>query len=255
MSTARACKIISLERSGYYYVSKREDQEVEEKLRWYAEHYPTRGCPFYTKRIRKEGYAWNKKRVRRVYNKLGMNKRKRKWKRRIPNPNKEVLLQPLASNLCWSADFMQDRLENGVKMRVLNIIDDYNREALACKVSSSFPSEHVVEQFEQLIEWHGKSLTIRTDNGTEFMAEAFQKFCNRHQIKHLRIQKGKPMQNGYCERFNRTLREDVLNAYLFETKNQMQELINHWMEDYNQNHPHSSLGDMSPREFKQRLIA
>lgn len=143
-------------------------------LRWYAEHYPTRGCPFYTKRIRKEGYAWNKKRIRRVYNKLGMNKRKRKWKRRIPNPNKEVLLQPLASNLCWSAGFMQDRLENGVKMRVLNIIDDYNREALACKVSGSFPSEHVVEQFEQLIEWHGKPLTIRTDNGTEFRRKPFK---------------------------------------------------------------------------------
>lgn len=104
-----------------------------------------------------------------------MNKRKRKWKRRIPNPNKEVLLQPLASNLCWSAGFMQDRLENGVKMRVLNIIDDYNREALACKVSSSFPSEHVVEQFEQLIEWHGKPLTIRTDNGTEFNGGSLSK--------------------------------------------------------------------------------
>ena len=255
ISTARACRIVSLDRSMFYYESIKDDTEVEDRLRYYAKKLPSRGCPEYTKRIRKEGYHWNHKRVERVYIKLGMNKRRRKVKRRIPNPDKQVLLQPIKENITWSADFMEDRLENGRKVRILNVIDDYNREALLCEPGFSFPSERVVELFHQLIEWYGKPESIRTDNGTEFLAKAFEGFCKHSQITHLRIQKGKPMQNGYIERFNKTFREDVLDAIIFENLNQMRGHIEDWMDDYNNDHPHSSLGDHSPIEFKKRKIA
>ncbi|HEY9559182.1 MAG TPA: DDE-type integrase/transposase/recombinase [Anseongella sp.] len=177
ISTARACRVVGLERSGYYYESIRNDTEVEEKLRYYATKHPTRGCPEYTKRIRREGMKWNHKRIERVYVKLGMNKRRRKMKRRVPNPEKSPLLQPLAPNITWSADFMHNRLENGRKVRVLNIIDDYDRQALMCEVGFGFPSEKVVGLFKQLIDWCGKPANIRTDNGTEFIAKAFKQFC------------------------------------------------------------------------------
>jgi putative transposase len=145
----------------FYYASIKDDTEVEEKLRWYSEKLPARGFPEYFKRIRKEGYKWNHKRVRRVYRKLGMSHR-RKIKRRIPNPEKQVLLQPIRPNLTWSLDFMEDRLENGRRFRTLNIIDDFNREALTIDVDFSFPSEKVVTLIERVIQWRGKPEEMRT---------------------------------------------------------------------------------------------
>jgi putative transposase len=232
----------------YYYESVKDDSEVEEKLLWYGEKLPARGFPEYFKRIRKEGLIWNHKRVKRVYKKLGMSRR-RKMKRRISNPEKKILLQPIRPNFIWSVDFMEDRLENGRKFRTLNVIDDYNREALAIEVDCSFPSLKVVDIVKQIIEWRGKPEEIRSDNGTEFIAKAFEGFCENSCITHVRIQKGKPMQNGYIERFNRTYREDVLNMNIFENINQVKEKTEEFLEDYNNFHPHDSLANMSPIEF------
>jgi putative transposase len=232
----------------YYYESVNNDAEVEEKLRMYAEKLPARGFPEYYKRIRREGLKWNHKRVRRVYRKLGMARR-RKMKRRILNPEKKSLLQPVRHNLTWSLDFMEDRLENGRKFRVFNIIDDYNREALAIEVDFSFPAYKIVKLVKRVIEWRGKPEEIRTDNGTEFIAKDFEVFCENAGISHVRIQKGKPNQNGFVERFNRTYREDVLDMNIFENINQVREKTEEFFEDYNNEHPHDSLGNMSPIEF------
>jgi putative transposase len=232
----------------FYYAPVKDDRIVEDKLRWYVEHYPARGFPEYFKRIRREGLLWNHKRVRRVYKKLGMNHR-RKSKRFVSNPDKQVLLQPLHPNTTWSIDFMEDRLMNGRKFRTFNIIDDYNREALNIAVDYSFSSEKVVKILEQIIDWRGQPQSIRSDNGTEFTAKTFEGFCNKFGISHLRIQKGKPMQNGYIERFNRTYREDVLNMNIFENISHVRDLTDKFTEDYNQNHPHHSLNGMTPIEF------
>ncbi len=239
---------MNLERSGYYYESEKDDSEVEAKLRWYAEKLPCRGFPEYYKRIRKEGLVWNHKRVKRVYIKLGMSRRK-KMKRRIPNREKKALLQPIRPNLTWSVDFMHDTLENGRKFRTLNIIDDYNREALSVEADYSFPSSSVIETVRRIIEWRGKPEEIRSDNGPEFIAKIFEDFCENSAITHIPIQKGKPTQNGFIERFNRTFREDVLDANIFENIGQVRELSEQWKDDYNEKHPHSSLGNMSPNEF------
>lgn len=248
ISIARACKILQLDRSMFYYQSIKDDSIVEDKLRWYAEHYPSRGFPQYFQRIRKEGHLWNHKRVRRIYLKLGMNRRS-KPKRRIANPEKQTLTQPLHPNLTWSIDFMEDKLINGRKFRTLNIIDDFNREALNIAVDYSFPSSKVVETIKLIIEWRGQPQTIRSDNGTEFTAKAFEGFCNKFGIRHIRSQRGKPMQNGYIERFNRTYREDVLDMNIFQDIHQVRELTDKFTEDYNQNHPHKSLENMTPIEF------
>jgi putative transposase len=232
----------------YYYQSAKDDTEVEEKLRYYGEKLPARGFPEYYNRIRKEGLKWNHKRVRRVYRKLGMAHRRR-IKRRIPNPEKKMLLQPVAPNLTWSIDFMEDRLENGRKFRTLNILDDYNREALTIDVDYSFPAYKVVKLIKRVIEWRGKPDELRSDNGTEFIAKEFEGFCENSGINHVRIQKGKPNQNGFVERFNRTYREDVLNMNIFENINQVREKTEEFLEDYNNYHPHDSLGKMSPVEF------
>ena len=249
ISIVRACRVIDLDRSMWYYQSVKDDSFVEAKLLEYAGgKLANRGFPEYYKRIRKEGLIWNHKRVHRVYTKLGMNKRKR-YKRRIPNPVKQPLTQPLQENHTWSMDFMHDCLESGRKIRTLNILDDYNREALAIEVDYSFPSERVTEVVKQLIEWRGKPEKIRTDNGTEFIAQAFENFCKDHSIEHLRIQKGKPSQNSYIERFNRSYRDGVLDEFIFKSLEEVREKTQEWMEDYNHHHPHGSLGDLSPVEF------
>ena len=254
ISIAGACKIIELDRSMYYYESVKDDSEVENKLLEFSSSklLQNRDFPEYFKRIRKEGLKWNHKRVNRIYKKLGMNKR-RKRKRRIPNPEKQFLVQPISKNITWSMDFMEDRLENGRKVRVLNIIDDYNCEALLMQVEFSFPSMRVIELVNQTIEWRGKPENIRTDNGTEYIAHAFTEFCKNSEINHLKIQKGKPSQNGYVERFNGSFRRDVLDAYIFQTRERVQLHTDEWMEDYNKNHPHESLGDKSPMEFLQAV--
>lgn len=238
----------------YYYESVKDDSEVENKLRAFANDkvLQNRGFPEYFKRIRREGKKWNHKRVERIYKKLGMNKRK-KHKRRIPNPDKQPLAQPIRMNLTWSMDFMEDRLENGRKVRILNIIDDFNREALLMQVEFSFSSAAVVELVTQIIEWRGKPESIRTDNGTEFIAHVFETFCTENNIEHLKTQKGKPMQNGYIERFNGSYRKGVLDSYIFQTKQQVQEETDIWMDDYNNNHPHESLGDRTPLEFPRAI--
>ena len=237
-----------LVRCMYYYESVKDDSDVEAKLQWYGEKLPSRGFPEYFKRIRGEGLVWNHKRVRRVYLKLGMARR-RKIKRRIPNPDKQVLLQPTRPNITWSLDFIEDRLENGRRFRTLNIIDDYNREALAIEVDYSFPSAKVVDMVKRVIDWRGKPEEIRSDNGTEFIAKDFSVSCSDSGINHIRIQKGKPSQNGYVERFNRTYREDVLDINLFESIQQVRIKTEEFMDDYNNHHPHVSLNDMSPVKF------
>ena len=232
----------------YYYQPVKDDSEVENKLREYGEKLPARGFPEYYKRIRREGLQWNHKRVRRVYRKLGMAHR-RKMKRRIPNPERKALLQPVRHNLTWSLDFMEDRLENGRRFRVLNVLDDFNREALAIEIDYSFPAYKVVKLIKRIIEWRGTPEEIRSDNGTEFIAKDFEVFCENSGITHVRIQKGKPSQNGYVERFNRLFREDVLDMNIFENINQVREMTEEFIDDYNNEHPHDSLGDMSPIEF------
>jgi putative transposase len=232
----------------YYYQPVKDDSEVENKLREYGEKLPARGFPEYYKRIRREGLLWNHKRVRRVYRKLGMAHR-RKMKRRIPNPERKALLQPVRHNLTWSLDFMEDRLENGRRFRVLNVLDDFNREALAIEIDYSFPAYKVVKLIKRIIEWRGTPEEIRSDNGPEFIAKDFEVFCENSGIAHVRIQKGKPSQNGYVERFNRLFREDVLDMNIFENINQVREKTEEFIEDYNNEHPHDSLGDMSPIEF------
>lgn len=255
-SIVRACRVVELDRSLYYYASVKDDSEVANKLTSYKESklLCNRGCPEYFKRIRREGLTWNHKRVERIYRKMGLSKRRRR-KRRLPNPEKLPLTQPAMMNDTWSMDFVEDRLENGRKIRTLNILDDFNREALVMQVAFSFPAQRVVDVMKQCMEWRGKPRRIRSDNGTEFIAGKTKQFFKDHEIEHIPIQKGKPQQNGYVERFNRSYREGVLDAFILTTLDQSQEETDLWMEDYNQNHPHESLGDISPIEYKMKVFS
>ena len=240
ISISRACKIFNLSRSLFYYEKRKDDTEVIMKLTELAEKLPTRGFSIYFGRIRNQGIEWNHKRVRRVYRLLGLNIR-RKRKRRLPERIKEPLQRASTVNETWSIDFMSDALVNGRKIRLLNVIDDFNREMLSIEVDTSITGERVTRVLDQIIDWRGKPNRIRVDNGPEFISASFVSFCKQRDIGIKYIQPGKPVQNSYIERMNRTIREDILDAYLFENVKQVRELAEAWMEDYNQNHPHKGL--------------
>lgn len=236
----------------FYYKSCKDDTAVENKLRDLAEKFPTKGFWDYQGRIRNEGLKWNHKRVKRVYNKLGLNIRRRK-KRRLPMRVKEPLQIPCAPNKSWSMDFMHDSLESGRKFRTFNVIDDFNREALTIEVDTSLSGARITRVLEELINWKGKPEEIRTDNGPEFLSSVFVEFCATQQIKIKYIQPGKPVQNSLVERFNKTLRRDVLDAYIFESLDQVREECWKWLKDYNENHPHKSLGRRSPIKYREAI--
>ena len=233
----------------YYYVSVKDDSEVIEKLRELAEKKPKEGQDKFYSRIRNQGLNWNRKRIARVYRMMGLNQRRR-GRKRLPARIKEPLIIPLQPNETWSMDFMHDTLMNGRKFRVLNIIDDFNREALRIEPHFSIGSNLVIKILQRLIFERGKPAAIRVDNGPEFISSALSEWSLENQIKLLYIQPGKPMQNGYIERFNRSYREDVLDANLFENIHQVRQLSDEFLEDYNFHRPHESLGDLSPVNYR-----
>jgi putative transposase len=236
----------------YYYRSVKDDSEVSSKLLEMASLRPKEGQDKMYQRLRLEGYPWNKKRVRRVYLKLGLNLR-RKSKKRIPARVKRALIQTEQPNQTWSMDFMSDSLESGRRFRILNIMDDFNRKAIAAEVEFIYPSTGVIQVLKRAIEEHGVPDKIRVDNGPEFTSLEFNEWCRVQGIELQFIQPGRPMQNGFIERFNRTFRQDVLDAHLFEDISQVRILSEEWMKDYNASRPHEALGGKTPLQMEEEF--
>ena len=245
------CKLVSWSRATWYYESKKDDSELIKQFERLMKIVPNRGFDNYYKRSRREGKRWSRSRMLRVYREMNLVQRPKKRKR-IPESLRKPLYKPSAVNEVWSMDFMSDSLSDGRSFRVLNVIDDHNRECLLAKGSISFPSARVIRHLEELIEYYGRPQYIRTDNGPEFRSKEYEQWCEKKKITPVYAEPGKPMQNGYIERFNRTFREDNLDAYLFTSTTQLQIISDKWVEDYNQNHPHESLGDQSPTEYGKR---
>jgi len=144
---------------------------------------------------------------------------------------------------------MSDALIDGRWIRTLNIVDHFNRECLGIKVGFNLPSRVVISYLEQRIEIYGKPQRIRTDNGPEFRSKVFQKWLSNNNIEWSRIQKGKPQQNAIIERFNKTFREDILDANIFKDIEQAQLLTDEWIWEYNNERPHQSLNFKTPIEY------
>jgi len=242
-----------LTRSLWYYQSRRDDTEVIDKLEQLAEKYSRKGIDTYFKLIRREGIHWGRNRVLRVYRLMKLSLR-RKGKKRIPARIKVPLQAKEGLNTGWSLDFMSDALVNGRRIRVLNIIDEYSREALAVHADYSMPSSSVITQMKILEENRGLPGRIRVDNGTEFTSFEFTEWCKSKNIEITFIQPGRPMQNAYIERFNKTYRGDILDAYLFENLEQVRILSDEWMHSYNNEIPHGSLNDLTPGEYAKKAV-
>lgn len=227
------------------------DQDVIEALTRVTEAHRRWGFWLSYKRLRYDGYKWNHKKVYRVYTELGLQHRRRA-KKRLPSRERQPLDTPAVANAVWALDFMSDALYVGRRFRTLNVLDEGMREALAIEIDTSLPGERVVRVLQQLCDWRGKPQAIRCDNGPELTSQAVVDFCQEAGIALRYIQPGKPNQNAYIERFNRTYRDEVLNCYLFENLEQVREITADWMITYNERRPHEALGDLPPTVFRER---
>jgi putative transposase len=237
----------------YYYKSQKDDTEVIEVLQELAFKHPTYGFRKLYAYIRRSGKQWNHKRIYRVYKLLKLN-RKRKGKRRLPSRVKQPLVKQEQINQSWSMDFMSDSMVGGRRFRTFNLIDDCTREVLAIEIDTSLSSKRIIRTLERVILDRGKPNIIRTDNGPEFTSKDLELWARDNEIQIQFIQPGRPMQNGYIERFNRIYRESILDAYLFFELDQVRTLTEEWMEEYNLRRPHESLGNLTPNEWKMKQL-
>ena len=214
VSIKRGCAALKFARSAYYQAPRdwhTYDREVIEAMNQLVEAHPRWGVWKYITRLRAMGHPWNHKRIYRVYRQLGLNQ-PRRTKRRIPTRPSLPVFVPEGPNEVWSADFMSDALYHGTRFRTLNIIDDYNREVLAIEVDTSLRAERVIRVLDRLKAERDLPHMIRVDNGPEFLAQTLLDWGKANRVLIYHIQPGRPTQNAFIERFNRTYRNEVLES-------------------------------------------
>lgn len=257
VSVRRACRLLRVARAGYY--AQRVDPTVRDQAviagvqAIVAQHGRWGFWKCYD-RLRGLGHAWNHKRVYRVYTALGLQHRRR-TKRRVPTRARQPLTVVPHMNHTWALDFMHDTLYSGRRFRTLNVLDEGVREVLGIEIDTSLPATRVVRTLEQIAHWRGYPQAIRCDNGPEYLAATFTDWCTAHGITVQYIQPGKPNQNAFIERFNRTYREEVLSAYLFDALEDVQDLTHNWLYQYNEDRPHDALGGVPPTVYRRALEA
>jgi putative transposase len=248
----RACQAVRLGRATYDRPVVKwapRDAAVIDALTALSATNPRWGFWQYVDRLRNTGHRWNHKRLWRVYCQLRLNL-PRRTKKRVP----ARVVQPLdvspQPNVGWAVDFMSDTLYGGRRFRTFNLLDEGGREVLAIEVDTSLPAERVIRVLEQVPAWRGQPQAIRLDKGPEFLADRFASWCTDRGITLRYIQPGQPNQNACVERFNRTYRHEVLDAYVFESLDQVREISAQWMREYNEERPHDTLDGMPPSVFR-----
>jgi putative transposase len=257
LSVRRACAAVGLSRAAWYRSPTdrlEKDREVIDALTTLTDKHRRRGFWKSFQRLRLDGRRWNHKRVYRVYCQPGLH-HKRRSKKRIPIRFRRPVDTAPVPNMVWALDFMPDSLYVGRRFRMLTVLDEGVREGLDIEIDTSLTAERVIRVLERLQTWRGLPSAIRCDNGPELTSHLFVVWCEQHGIEIRYVQPGKPNQNAFIERFNRTYREEVLNSYLFEDLEHVREMTHWWLIAYNEQRPHDALGGLPPTTFRQRKTA
>ena len=250
VSIALACRTFDVSETCYRYGPKlrAENEEIADLLLGLTDAKKTWGfglCFLHLRNL--QGHIWNHKRVYRIYCELALNLRI-KPRKRLKRDKPEALAVPDAPNLTWSMDFMADRLGDGRAFRLLNVLDDFNREGLCIEVDFSLPAERVIRSLDRIIEWRGKPGIIRVDNGPEYISATLLEWPGKHGVIIQHIQPGQPQQNAYIERYNRTVRHEWLDQYIIETIEEAQDFATQWLWTYNNDRQNMGIGGMTPAQ-------
>jgi len=248
ISIRLACVTFGISQTCYYYQSihSEENEKIADWLLRLTTCYKRWGfglCFLYLRNVK--GFGWNHKRVYRIYRELELNLRI-KPRRRLVREKPETLSVPGQPNETWSMDFMADSLTTGKKFRTFNVLDDFNREGLGIEVDVSLPAERVTRALNHIIEWRGKPKTLRCDNGPEYISGTLACWAAEHDIKLDFIQPGKPQQNAYVERYNRTVRHEWLEMNEFQSIEHAQDEATKWLWTYNNVRPNMAIGGITP---------
>jgi transposase InsO family protein len=229
-----------------------DETDLRDKIEKLSQEHDAYGYRMVTAVLRRSGWRVNHKRVHRIWKEEKLQQPRKTKKKRAVGPKGEVPNKATHPNHVWSYDFVEDRTEFGVKIRVLNIEDEYTRESLFQRAERSIPSTKVLDTLEWLFLIHGAPEHIRSDNGPEFIARKVQAWLEKQGCQTLYINPGSPWENGYIESLNATFRRECLDRHLFRNLKEAQDIIEKWRVEYNEKRPHSSLGYMTPKEFAEK---
>ena len=233
----------------YCRKGKSDEKPLTERIVALASSYGRYGYRRVTALLRREGWRVNHKRVERIWRQQGLKvpakqpKRARLWL----NDGSCIRLRPEHKGHVWSYDFVSDRTHDGRPLKMLVVIDEYSREALAIDVKRQYRAFDVLECLAELFLRHGPPTFIRSDNGPEFTASVVREWLGVLNVGTLFIEPGSPWENGYVESFNGKLRDERLNGEIFYTLKEAQVVIESWRNEYNNFRPHSSLGYRPPK--------
>lgn len=249
MSLRRACGLMQIQMSSYYYRHRpRPDEALRAALKEAAAKRRRWGYRMLAVLMERQGFKDNIKRIYRVYReeKLQVKIRRRRKTARWRGDKPLPATRP---NERWSMDFMSDQLANGRTIRVFNVVDDFTRQCLAMEVDTSLNGVRVTRVLDRLVARHGHPQRIVMDNGPEFTGKALDRWAWEHRVQLAFIEPGKPVQNAFVESFNGTCRNECLNESWFLSLADARTIIENWRVDYNNQRPHSSLGGRTPSEF------
>jgi putative transposase len=253
LSERRACRLVGLTRDAYRHppVIGPLNRELSGQIIELAHVRRRFGYRRIHDLLRPAYPRINHKRVYRLYTEAQLTVRKRRKAKR-PSNERQPLRPATTINEVWSMDFVADSLVNGRRLKLLTVADDFTHECVDIAADYGISGEYVTRQLDQAALFRGYPSAVRTDNGPEFTSRAFMGWAQAKGIRHLLIEPGKPMQNGYIESFNGKLRDECLNEQWFETLHQARTTIAAWRRDYNEERPHSSLGRIPPARFAEQ---
>ncbi len=253
VSERRACKVIGQSRMTQRYKTKQPDKDkaLTTDIKKLAKKHKRYGYRMITAKLRQEGWNVNHKRVQRIWQKEGLQvPYRRKFKKsKGSSVNSCAVKKAEYPNHVWTYDFISDQTENGRKLKLLTVLDEFTRESPAIEVGRSIRAKDVIWVLEYLFMVRGQPKFIRSDNGPEFIANAIKKWLKKKHVETLYIEPGSPWENGYVESFNGKLRDEILNRELFYSVKEAKFIVEDWRLEYNNHRPHSSLGYMTPAAY------
>lgn len=253
-SIRQACEVVQCYSSVYYYRSRRHsDTALRSRIREIAVTRIRYGYQRIHVLLRREGWLVNHKKVLRIYREEGLNLRSKRPKRRVAAAHRMERPDVTAIDQCWSMDFVADNLFNGKRIRALTVVDNFSRECLAIHVDQGVKGEHVVGVMNAIQQLHDRCPDrIQVDNGSEFISKVLDKWAYENQVVLDFSRPGKPTDNPFIESFNGSFRDECLNSHWFLSLEDARGKIEAWREEYNSFRPHSSLGDLTPIQFRDQ---
>jgi len=255
VGTRRACAVVGLQRSVYYYKSTKDDRVLAPRIREIAEIRVRYGYLRIYVLLRREGWHVNHKRVYRIYCKEGLNLQHKRPRRRVAAAHRMKRPEVSSIDQCRSMDFVADNLFNGRRIRALTIVDNLSRECLAIHVDQAIKGKEVVQVMERLRLFRDRCPErIQEDNGSDFISKDLDKWAYENGVTLDFSRPAKPTDNALIESFNGSFRDEYLNTNWFLSVDDAKKKVEAWRRDYNGFRPHSSLGNLTPEQFREQHI-